>query len=365
MSLELGKVITGAESARLTLNSRLLINFVGCSYLALQDVAAIKTAATEAVSLGQAWSQMVSQGYGGVDVAFNALRRSATRYFGVDDVAIMPSGYFCGPALLAGYGEPFDCIVIDELAHFSLHDAATLAKKPVYKFQHADADSLYDVLRRNLIPGGRAVVLTDGVFPVTGEIAPLAQYRKVLDSFDGDLLVDDSHGYGVLGSQGRGTLEECATSGFSAGTLSKAFCTQGAIIPCDTEFALRAKSRSPLRGSSAGAPATAYVASAALDFMFRHPERRLHVQNLAVHLKNGLVSAGLNVAINKSPIAGFQVGGQADMAALQARLFDSGYHVLHSMYIGAGPTGMIRCAVFADHSREDIDSFIQALKRLL
>lgn len=277
----------------------------------------------------------------------------------------MPSGYFCGPALLAGYSDAFDCVVIDELANYSLHDAATLSRKPVHKFQHADADSLNDVLRRSLVPGGRAVVLTDGIFPVTGEIAPLSQYREVLDLYDGDLLVDDSHGYGVLGANGRGTLEECSVPGFSAGTLSKAFCTQGAVVPCTADFAVRARGRSPLRGSSAGAPATAYVASAALDFMYRFPERRLHVQELALRLKVGLAAAGLKVAVNKSPIVGFRVGGHGDMAAFQARLFDSGYHVLHSMYIGAGPTGMIRCAVFADHSHSDIDSFLDAVKRLL
>lgn len=358
-----GRTVTGPESARLTVDGRRLVNFVGCNYLALQQLPQLKAAALQALGLEQPWSYMGSAGYGGFDPAFDGVVRAAADFFGTETSVYLPTGYFCGLAAVAGLEEAFDVVFIDEFAHFNLRDAAVLSGKPVNFYRHADLDALHDGLQTY---SGRPLILTDGVFATTGRIPPLGEFAAFAAERGGLLFVDESHAYGVVGPTGRGATEHCeATGALHAGTLSKAFCALGAVLPCTDALSTRVRALPPVRGANPGSAIMAMVSAAALRAVAADPSRRQRVSLLSQHLKAGLRLLGLEVIETPAPISAFQLRCSDEMLSLQSRLFDEGIHVLVSNYIGAGPEGTIRCTTFADHSEDDIDLLLDALRRLL
>ena len=361
-----GRTVRGPESARLWIDEQPYVNFVGCSYLALQSLDDLRNAGRRGVELEHPWSQMRSAAHGGSDPVFEELAREGATFFCSETSVFLPSGYFCGPAVVAGLRPGFDVVLIDELAHFSLFDAARLSGCPVVPFVHADVSALHDALRQHVAPMQRPLVLTDGVFATTGRIPPLADYARGVAEAGGLLFVDESHAYGVVGSTGRGAAEYCGvTDAWHSGTLSKGFCAQGGLLPCSLEFAARVRSLPPVRGASAGSPVSALVAAAAMRYARTHPERREHLHTISQRLKDGLRGLGLEIVETPAPITAFTVGRNANMVALQRSLFDEGMHVALSSYIGSGPEGMLRCATFADHSESDIDQLVAALRQRL
>lgn len=357
-----GRTIRGPESARIWIDGEPYINFVGCNYLALQTLDELRSAGRFAVELDHPWSQMRSGAHGGCDPVFEELAKEGAIYFGTETSVFLPTGYFCGLAAVAGLHSHFDVVFIDELAHFSLSDAARLSGCPVVPFPHADATALHDMLRVNLHGGQRPLVLTDGIFATTGRLPPLADYFQSVSEFGGLLFVDESHAYGVVGSNGRGAAEYCnVTEAWHAGTLSKGFCAHGGLLPCSNEFAAHVRSLPPVRGASAGSPVSALVAAAAMRYARAQPQRREHLYTVSQQLKTGLRGLGLDIVDTPAPITAFTVGKNANMVALQRSLFDDGFHVALSSYIGSGPEGMIRCATFADHSKSDIEALLRAL----
>lgn len=366
LSLLAGRTVRGPESARIWIDEQPYINFVGCSYLALQACEELRSAGRRAVELGHPWSQMRSAAYGGADPVFDEPESEGASYFGHETSVFLPTGYFCGLAAVAGLQSEFDAIFIDELGHFSLFDAARLSGCPWSTFPHCDAGALQDAVRRCSTTNRRPLVLTDGVFATTGRIPPLAEYARIVADADGLLFVDESHGYAVVGRNGRGAAEHCGVTGaLHAGTLGKGFCAQGGLLPCTREFAARVRSLPPVRGAGAGSPVSALVAAAAMRFTRAHPERRKHLHAISQRLKTGLRGLGLEIVDTPAPITAFRVGRKPDMLALQKSLFDDGLNIVVSNYIGAGPEGMIRCATFADHSESDIDHLVEALRQRL
>ena len=358
-----GRKVRGPESARIWIDDEPYINFVGSSYLALQAMEELRAAARRAIELGHPWSQMRTAAYGGADPVFGEVEVEGAAFFNCETSVFMPTGYFCGPAAVAALQPSFDAIFIDELAHYSLFDAARLSACPTFTFAHCDAGALLDAVRQHAQGSQRPLVLTDGVFATTGRMPPLAVYAAITADTGGRLFVDESHAYGVVGLNGRGAAEHCgANDVFHAGTLGKGFCAQGALLPCTREFAARVRSLPPVRGAGAGSPVSALVAAAALRLAHAYPERREHLQTISQRLKTGLRGLGLEIVDTPAPITAFRVGRKPDMLALQKSLFDDGLHVVISNYIGAGPEGVIRCATFADHSEDDIDRFVDALR---
>ena len=361
-----GKTVRGPESARLWIDEQPYVNFVGCSYLALQTMDELRAAGRRALELEHPWSQMRSGAHGGSDPVFEELAREGANLFGSETAVFLPTGYFCGLAAVAGLQSRFDIVFIDELAHFSLYDAARLSGCPVVAFAHADANALRDAVRVPSHAGQRPLVLTDGVFATTGRVPPIADYACGVAETGGLLFVDESHAYGVMGSNGRGAAEYCGvTDAWHAGTLSKGFCAHGGLLPCSLEFAARVRSLPPVRGASAGSPVSALVAAAAMRYARTHPQRREYLHTISQRLKTGLRGLGLEIVDTPAPITAFAVGRNADMVALQRSLFENGIHVALSSYIGSGPEGMIRCATYADHSESDIDQLVAALRQRL
>jgi len=358
-------VLSGVASARVSLGGREYINFAGSGYLALGRLPELREAALNALTSRTAFSCQLPSVYGVVDEAIRSLEQGAAKYCGTEEAVYAASGYFIGAAALASIETNDAVLFIDDTAHFSLLDAARLSTRPVVPFRHADADSLAEAIRAELRPGTRPIVLTDGAFATTGRVPPLDQYAAVVANYDGQLVVDEAHSFGVLGNHGRGAADYHGVEGVATigGTLSKAFCAQGAIIPCTARSADHIRRVPPLRAANAGSPISAAVGAAAIRYMHAHPERRERLSELTGYLRSKLNAMGFDVGDSPAPIIALRIGDRDFMEGLQRRLFEMGLYVLLSNYVGsAGAT--IRCAVFADHTEADLDALAEPLSKL-
>jgi glycine C-acetyltransferase/8-amino-7-oxononanoate synthase len=147
----------------------------------------------------------------------------------------------------------------------------------------------------------------------------------------------------------------------SGATLSKALCAHGALMGCSHAVAQRVRTLPPLAAACSGSPLSATAAAASLSYVSRHPELRTQLSALTGHLRARLRALGLDVIDSPAPIVSFRYGDREQMRALQRRAFERGFYLHHSTYLGAGADGLIRCAVFRDHSHADIDALIALL----
>ncbi|MGI6414164.1 MAG: aminotransferase class I/II-fold pyridoxal phosphate-dependent enzyme [Thermoguttaceae bacterium] len=359
------------------IDGRRYLYFAGTAYLGLQghpEVVRAACEATERFGIGAATSRTLA---GDTPPALEAERRAAA-FFGTEDAFHVASGYMApavATALLAGR---VDHVLIDEHAHASLRQAAAHLGVPVERFAHRDAESLALAIRAKTSSRSRLLVMTDGVFSADGAIAPLEDYSGVLAGHGGAvLLVDDAHGFGVLGENGRGTLEHTglARRGFNrepasrspalwaCGTLSKALGGFGGILPGSRALIERIKRGTPYGAAASGPPVPVAAASArALEIASEHPELRERLRENAAHLKSGLRRMGLQVHDSPVPIAAIAFDTADRMRQVQAALAGRGVWIAYlPAYSGVGPQGVLRIAVFATHTTAMIDRLLEEL----
>jgi 8-amino-7-oxononanoate synthase len=359
-----GRRVDGPASARVTIDGREYINFFGSGYLALARFPEVRAAALDALEKGTAFAQQFPSSLETFDPHFAHVERAAAAACGTQASVYFASGYLIGMVGLASLKEMFDLVALDEHAHYNLQDAAKLLELPSFTFANCDAGALADLLKREAQEKGRRpLVLTDGVFATTGRLPPLADYAAILVPYGGRLFVDESHAFGVVGEYGRGAAEYCGVEEVAStgATLSKAYCAQGAVVGCSSAVAARLRNLPPLRGACAGSPLSAAVAAAALTFVGSRPTLRTDLRALTDYLRMRLRALGLAIPDSPAPIVAFKWGDREEMLALQRRAFERGVYLYHSTYIGTDADGVIRCAVFRDHSREDIDALVDVL----
>jgi len=359
-----GKTVRGPVSARVTIDGREYLNFFGAGYLALSDLPEIRDAVSQALAQGLPLARQLPAVHGAIDPLFDAVEKAGADAMGTQASVYFASGYLIGVVGLRSFERSFDLVLLDESAHYNLQDTARLTGLPTYTFAHCDAEALAQVLRQNVRADQRPILLTDGVFATSGRVPPLADYVALLEAYDGRLLIDESHAFGVVGERGRGAGEHCGVlSRVATGaTLSKAFCVQGAVVGCPQATAHRLRAVPPIGGACAGSPLSAAAAVASLNYVARHPELRKDLHAMTAYLRMRVRELGLETIDSPAPIVAFRWGNRADMLALQRRLFDRGIHIHYSQYVGAGPEGIVRCAVFRNHSREDIDVLVDAVR---
>jgi 8-amino-7-oxononanoate synthase len=359
-----GKTVKGPVSARVTIDGREYLNFFGAGYLALSDLPEIRDAVSHALSQGLPFARQLPAVHGAVDPLFDAVEKAGADAIGKEASVYFASGYLLGMVGLRSLEQSFDLVLLDESAHYNLQDAARLTGLPSCTFAHCDADALAQALQQDMGPGQRPLVVTDGVFATSGRVPPLADYVALLEAYGGQLFVDESHAFGVVGEGGRGAGEYCGVlSRIATGaTLSKAFCVQGAVVGCSQTTANRLRAVPPIGGACAGSPLSAAAAVASLTYVARHPELRKDLHATTSYLRMRVRELGVETVDSPAPIVAFRWGNRADMLALQRRLFDRGIHIHYSNYLGAGPEGVVRCAVFRNHSREDIDALVEAVR---
>jgi len=343
-------------------NNRTYSYFGGCDYFRLASHRRVTQALRTGVKkygLNVAASRVTT----GNNPVYEQLEAALADFFGTPAATLVPSGYTaCAIAAQALPGR-FSRVILDEKAHSSLQEAGRQFRCRVEPFRHRDAGDLARVLAR----GGardKPIVLTDGLFSHSGEVAPLAQYLQRLPA-RGMILVDDAHGAGILGEKGRGTPEYAGVSReriIQAVSLSKAFGTYGGAILGD-----RALRESILRNSSmfAGStplpPPLAAAALEALDLVRSQPKMRQRLERNIQQVKSALREQGFPVSAAPTPIIAFHPAAPAEAAALRERLLSRKIYPCFIQYPGGPATGYFRFAISSEHTREQLDRLLSAL----
>jgi len=352
--------------ARMRINGREVDYFCGTSYFCLHghpEVIEAACSATRQFGLGPGTLARMQ--------VYSDLQERLCEWFGTEQVVTMVSGYSSPMAMLQGLRDDLDLIFIDEATHYSARDAVPMLGKPVRRFRHLNANSLAEELSRHMAPQLRAAVVTDGVFPSSGALAPLADYRRAMEPYQGSILcVDDSHGVGVLGSSGRGSLQHAsieAEGNFLAGTLSKAFGSFGGIIPANASLAERIRSNAMiLRGASLPPPGAAAAAIAAMRLLKTMPQMRMDLERNVKHMRGGLRNLGFEMEDTPVPIV--CVRGDMDLERIRAGLDKRDIVVKvtpASGYSDAPDVPTMRLAVFSQHTPQQIDRLLSSMGELL
>jgi 8-amino-7-oxononanoate synthase len=364
-------LMEGPPGTETVLNGKRYLYFGGTSYYTLQMHPDVLKAAHEAINRYGMHSSTsrASGGYGDTPL-YEEVEHAAARFFGTEDAAYMASGYLTNVAALQVIRQQqgFDVIFQDAMGHYSIVDFSQSFGLPVVSFAHRDPGDLAAKLKTNLKAGQRPMILSDGIFPVPGEIAPVPEYLKVIEPYNGLLWLDDSHALGVIGPNGRGTYDHFGVKGehlLYGGTMSKAFGGYGGIIPASTALAAGIRSGHIMSGATMPPSAAAGAAVKGLELLTAHPEWRAKLWANAKRLKSGIKALGFPVTETVVPVVSFSLGKAEVMERVHDELMNRGIVIQLSHYVGAGPAGVLRAVVFATHTNEQIDRLLSALKALI
>ena len=377
----------GPPDAMVSVAGKAYLYFGGNGYFGFQADPEVLAATCEAVLRYGVGTATTRTAFTSPPV-FEVERRIA-EMVGTSHALYTASGYVANQILLESLEKTFDRVFIDEAAHYSLFDAVKRlrgAKRKPITFKHRNTDDLREQLDSNLQLHERPIVLTDGVFSLLGTIAPLDEYTELLTHYEGaSLLVDDAHGFGVLGHTGRGTLEHfgldtsvvnqtVADSMDDLGldlpvsetvhtyltfSLSKAVGGSGGTIPGSESFIQRLKDWSAVY-FGASAPASPIAAATAKSLsMLTDPSFRQKLQDNVKLLRSGLRNIGLEVCESPLPMVILTLGSSGNMRRIQKKLSESGILISYlPRNVGLGSHGALRIAIFATHTPQMIQELI-------
>ena len=351
------------------INGKRYLYFGGTGYFSFQTHPEILAAAQKALAeFGM--DTATSRDIFGTSPLLLAVEQKVREFMGTEDAIYLPSGYLINIAGFQSLNElkRFDAMFVDETAHWSITDFMYALQKPVYTFAHGDPEDLSRKLKANLGAGQRPLVASDGIFPTFGKIAPVQAYFPLVETYDGCLWLDDCHALGVLGEHGRGTYEYYKLhSGrlYGAGTLSKAVGAHGGVISGTQEFIQPIRAGHVANGSNASVSAAAAAAVKGLELMMTHPEMRQQLWRNAHQLKSGLKAMGFDQDDTPVPVAAWTLKTAEEMDRVQAEMMRRGIAIQRTDYVGAGPGGVLRAVVFANHKPEQIARMLNELKSLV
>lgn len=362
------RTIESPQGAWLRVDGRKVLNLCSNNYLGLANHPRLKEAARKAVEefgVGPAAVRSIA----GTMVLHTDLEEKLARFKHVEAAISFQSGFNANLATIPALVGKDDCIFSDALNHASIIDGCRLAGAPVIRFEHCNPAALERKLQEHLLPGGykRGLIITDGVFSMDGDIAPLPQLVQLAEKYGALIMVDDAHGEGVLGQGGRGAVDHFGLQGrvdVEIGTLSKAFGVMGGYAAGRKIMVehLRQKGR-PFLFSSALTPADAAACSAAVDLVASSDALVRQLWHNTRYFKAKMRAAGFDIGASETPITPVLLGEAKAAQEFSRRLFDQG---VFAMAIGfpTVPLGKarIRAMISATHSEPDLDFGIDQFK---
>ena len=353
---------------RVTIDGREVDYFCGTGYLCLQSHPEVISAAGDALRK-YGLSTAASRGGFGEHPVYGELEKQTCLYFDAGKALFFPSGYMGMGILLQTETTANDHIFIDSGAHYSLWDAAQASTKITTVFRHRSPEDLAEKIHNELQPGERPLVISDAVFPVSGEIAPIPDYLSIIEPYHCRVFLDDAHGVGVLGEHGRGILDYfnlTAENVKTSGTLAKALGGYGGIIAGPAEWIDRVDQNSGvLTGASPLPLVTAAASAKALEIARTNPALRGQLHANVKQARDGLRSIGWELEDIPVPIICLPAGEDFSPGFVCSRLFEQGIAVDHVRNYTSTPSGgALRVAICARQSAEQIDRLVDAIQKL-
>jgi glycine C-acetyltransferase len=366
------RVMSGAQEPRTTMDGRPVISLSSNNYLGLATHPRLVEAAINAVRDLGVGSGAVRTIAGTMEL-HEELERRLAAFKHVEAVLTFQSGFTANSGVIPTITGDRDLIVSDELNHASIIDGVRLSKAARAVYPHKDVNGLAGVLRGARETGGpkgahRAIlVITDGVFSMDGDIAPLPGICEVADRYGASVMVDDAHASGVLGRNGRGTIDHFDLHGrvdIQVGTLSKAVGVLGGYVAGRQHLRdyLIQRAR-PFLFSTSHPPAVAAACLAAIDVLEQEPERIERLWDNTRFFKAGLEGLGFDTGISETPITPVIVGDSAAAGRMSQRLFELGVFAQAVVF----PTvsidrARLRTIVTSEHTRDELQQCLDAFE---
>ncbi|MDX1512176.1 MAG: 8-amino-7-oxononanoate synthase [Gammaproteobacteria bacterium] len=358
-------IVEGPQGPRLRIGGRDLLSFCSNDYLGLANHPRVREALARAAAdfgVGAGASHLVT----GHTRWHEELEIALARFVGRERALLFSTGYMANIGTVSALLSRGDEVFADRLVHASLLDGARLSGARLRRYAHADPERLDDLLSRD--PGAsRRLVLTDGVFSMDGDLAPLPELAAVCARRGAWLMVDDAHGLGVLGDRGGGCVAQfglgTAEVPILVGTLGKAFGTFGAFVAGDAPLVETLIQRARSYIYTTALPASVAAATlAALALVEAESWRREQLRNLVARFRRGAHALGLRLPPHENPIQPLVLGSAPAALAASRSLLDRGIHVaaIRPPTVPEG-TARLRFSFSAAHGEEDIDRLLEAL----
>jgi glycine C-acetyltransferase len=362
------RTLGSAQGAWLLVDGRKVLNFCSNNYLGLAnhpDIVAACNKATEKYGVGPGAVRSIA---GTMDLHIELEKRMA-KFKGVESAITFQSGFTANLATIPVLVGKEDVIFSDRLNHASIIDGCRLSGAKIVAYDHCDPISLEQVIKENLAKYRRALIVTDGVFSMDGDVAPLDEIYSVAERYDILLMVDDAHGEGVLGKGGRGIVDHFGLHGkvdVEVGTMSKAFGVMGGVVagsPVIVEW-LRQRGRPFLFSSAMTVPDVA-ACIAAVDLLEKSTELVDRLWENAKYFKTEMRTLGFDTGVSTTPITPVMLGEAPLAQQFSRELYEAG---VFGMALGfpTVPQGKarIRVMISAAHSQADLDEGLTAFSQV-
>jgi glycine C-acetyltransferase len=362
------RTLSSPQGAWLVVDGKKVLNFCSNNYLGLANHPKIVDAAQKATEIYGVGPGAVRSIAGTMDIHIELEKRLAA-FKGVEAAITFQSGFNANLATIPALVGKEDVIFSDRLNHASIIDGCRLSGAKIIAYEHNSPESLEDAIDENLSQYRRALIVSDGVFSMDGDIAPLPALYEVAKKYDILLMVDDAHGEGVLGKGGRGIVDHFGLHGkvdIEVGTMSKAFGVMGGVVAGDKVIVewLRQRGR-PFLFSSAVTVPDAAACLAAVDLLEESTELVDLLWDNARYFKAEMQKLGFDTGASETPITPVMLG-EAPLAQQFSRaLYEAG---VFAMAIGfpTVPQGKarIRVMISAAHSKDDLDQGLEAFTKV-
>ncbi|RMG60623.1 MAG: 8-amino-7-oxononanoate synthase [Deltaproteobacteria bacterium] len=354
------------QGVEIVVDGKRYLNFSSNDYLGLASSGFLTGAAGELAKrwgVGAGASRLIC---GNMEV-HRELEVEMARFKGTEECLVFSTGYMANLGIVSTLGTPETTVFSDELNHASIIDGCRMSRAKVLVYRHRDVDHLEDLLKKDENP--RKVIITDGVFSMDGDIAPLPELCELKEKYGAFLVVDDAHATGVIGTGGRGTASHFGVTervDIHMGTFSKALGTCGAYI-CTSRlvrdyFVNRCR---PFIFNTGLPPLIAALTLVSLRHLMKHPDLPSRLRE-KVHLFSSVMGEEGYPLSSETPILPVIVGGDRETVAVSRRLMEEGFFVygVRPPTVPEG-TGRLRVTVTAAHEEEQIISCARTIARVM
>ncbi len=362
------RTLSTPQGAWLEVDGKRVLNFCSNNYLGLANHPRLVQAAEQAMKKYGVGPGAVRTIAGTMDLHVQFDRRMAA-FKGVDAAISLQSGFTANLAVIPALVGKEDLIVSDELNHASIIDGCRLSRARVLRYSHCDVADLKRVLSENRSDYRRCLVVTDGVFSMDGDVAPLDEIHDVTRDFDAILMVDDAHGEGVLGRGGRGIVDHFGLHGkveVEVGTLSKAFGVMGGVVAGDRRVVewLHQRARPFLFSSAMTVPDVA-ACLAAVDLLEESTDLVDRLWANAGYFKKEMQALGFDTGASTTPITPVMLGEAPLAQEFSRQLYEQGVFGMAIGYPTVPPgAARIRVMISAAHEPTDLDRGLAAFAQV-
>jgi glycine C-acetyltransferase len=351
------RVLGDEQRAHTVVDDRPTINLSSNNYLGLTTHPRLREKAIEAIERFGVGTGSVRTIAGTMAMHIELERRLA-EFKQTEAVVVFQSGFTANAGTVSAVLSKEDVIISDTLNHASIIDGCRLSRAAIKVFPHKDVDAARDILR-DLMPGQRKLLITDGVFSMDGDLGPLPALCELAEEYGAIMMVDDAHASGVFGRNGRGTVDHFGMHGrvdIQVGTLSKAIGALGGYVAGSRsliEF-LQHRAR-PFLFSTSHPPSVVATCMAAIDLLLDEPQIIDRLWDNTRFFKAGLGALGFDTGISESPITPVIVGDGALAMKLSDRLFDEGVFAQGIAFpTVARDAARVRTIVTATHTKDEL-----------